>query len=204
MPVTSLWITSIKNIWGSQAADSQPPASKRYCHRDGSSLSNCSSWFKNDYQGSKKRHPDKHWKLSAIQQRVYWRHYSHHSNQHTRQMDPQGFLWSCVIGDNVVQTSKIQVFGCEVANERLLLTLRHPADEKTGGAAVTQVRTGMVCEASRRTSQNNLKHQYMLGSTIRGREGLVTRRHGQWEKTDMREMWCGKIMVQAEVRNVDE
>jgi len=80
------------------------------------------------------------------------------------------------------------VFGCEVANERLLLTLRHPADEKTGGAGVTQVRTGMVCEASRRTSQNNLKHQYMLGSTIRGREGLVTRRHGQWEKTDMREM----------------
>ena len=36
----------------------------------------------------------------------------------------------------------------KVAMERLLLTLRHPADEKTGGAG-TQVRTGMVCEASR-------------------------------------------------------
>jgi len=40
----------------------------------------------------------------------------------------------------------------QVAKERLLLTLRHPADEKTGGAG-TQVRTGMVCEASRVTSK---------------------------------------------------
>jgi len=40
----------------------------------------------------------------------------------------------------------------KVANERLLLTLRHPADEKTGGAD-THVRTGMVCETSRGTSQ---------------------------------------------------
>ena len=65
--VTSLWITSIKTIWDSQAADSQPPASKRYCHRDGSSLSNCWSWFRHEYQGSKKRHQGKHWNLSAIQ-----------------------------------------------------------------------------------------------------------------------------------------
>jgi len=44
----------------------------------------------------------------------------------------------------------------------------------------------------------------MLGSTIRGKEGLVTTRHGQWEKADMREMCCGKTMVQAEVRNIEE
>ena len=37
----------------------------------------------------------------------------------------------------------------KVANERLLLTLRHPANEKTGGAGGTHVRPGMVCEASR-------------------------------------------------------
>ena len=43
----------------------------------------------------------------------------------------------------------------------------------------------------------------MLGSTIRGREGLVTRRHRQWEKADMREMCCGKNMMQAEIRNVE-
>ena len=41
----------------------------------------------------------------------------------------------------------------KVANERLLLTIRHPADEKTDGAGSTQVRTGLVCEASRGTSQ---------------------------------------------------
>ena len=29
----------------------------------------------------------------------------------------------------------------------------------------------------------------MLGSAIRDREGLVTRRHGHLEKADMREMW---------------
>jgi len=40
----------------------------------------------------------------------------------------------------------------KVAKERLLLTLRHPADEQTGGAG-TQVRTGMVYEASRGKSQ---------------------------------------------------
>ena len=40
----------------------------------------------------------------------------------------------------------------------------------------------------------------MLGSTIRGREGLITRRHEQLEKPDMREMCCGKTMVQAEIR----
>ena len=56
-----------------------------------SSLSNCLSWFKHDYQGSKKGHQGKHLTLPAIQQEVYWRHYSHHNNQHTRQMDPQGF-----------------------------------------------------------------------------------------------------------------
>ena len=44
----------------------------------------------------------------------------------------------------------------------------------------------------------------MLGSTIRGREVLITRRHGQLEKADMREMCCGKTMVQAEIRNVEE
>ena len=41
----------------------------------------------------------------------------------------------------------------KVAKESLLLTLRHPADEKTDGAGGTQVRTGLVCEASRRKSQ---------------------------------------------------
>ena len=41
----------------------------------------------------------------------------------------------------------------KVAKERLLLTLRHPADEKTGGADGTQVRTGMVCDTRRGTSQ---------------------------------------------------
>ena len=40
----------------------------------------------------------------------------------------------------------------KVANERLLLTIRHPADEKTDGAG-TQVRTGMVCDTRRGTSQ---------------------------------------------------
>ena len=44
----------------------------------------------------------------------------------------------------------------------------------------------------------------MLGSTIRGREGLITRRHEQLEKPDMREMCYGKTMVQAEIRNVEE
>ena len=44
----------------------------------------------------------------------------------------------------------------------------------------------------------------MLGSTIRGREVLITRRHGQLEKADMREMCCGKTMVKAEIRNVEE
>ena len=39
----------------------------------------------------------------------------------------------------------------KVAKKLLLLTLRHPADEKTSGAG-THVRTGMVCEASRQTS----------------------------------------------------
>ena len=33
----------------------------------------------------------------------------------------------------------------KVAKERLLLTLRHPADEKTGDAGGTHVRPGMVC-----------------------------------------------------------
>ena len=42
----------------------------------------------------------------------------------------------------------------KVANERLLLTLRHPADEKTGGADGTQVRTGMVCEPKLISSTN--------------------------------------------------
>ena len=37
----------------------------------------------------------------------------------------------------------------KVAKERLLLTLRHPADEKAGSTGGTQVRPGMVCEASR-------------------------------------------------------
>ena len=37
----------------------------------------------------------------------------------------------------------------KVAKKLLLLTLRHPADEKTGGAGGTHVRPGMVCEASR-------------------------------------------------------
>jgi len=44
----------------------------------------------------------------------------------------------------------------------------------------------------------------MLGSTIRGREGLVIRQHGQWEKVDMRELCCGKTMVQTEIGNVEE
>jgi len=44
----------------------------------------------------------------------------------------------------------------------------------------------------------------MLGSTICDREGLVTRRHGHLEKADMREMCCGKTMVQAGIRNVEE
>ena len=39
----------------------------------------------------------------------------------------------------------------KVAKERLLLTLRHPAYEKTGDAG-TEAMTGMVCEASRQTS----------------------------------------------------
>jgi len=42
----------------------------------------------------------------------------------------------------------------KVAKERLLLTLRHPADEKTGGADGTQVRTGMVCEPKLISSTN--------------------------------------------------
>ena len=37
----------------------------------------------------------------------------------------------------------------KVAKERLLLTLRHPANEKTDGTGGTQGRTGMVYEASR-------------------------------------------------------
>jgi len=41
----------------------------------------------------------------------------------------------------------------KVAKERLLLTLRYPAYEKTGAAGGIQVRTGMGCEASRGTSQ---------------------------------------------------
>ena len=41
----------------------------------------------------------------------------------------------------------------KVAKERILLTLPHPAYEKTDGAGDTQVRTGMVCEASRGTRQ---------------------------------------------------
>jgi len=53
-------------------------------------------------------------------------------------------------------------------------------------------------------AKHNLKHQYMLGSTIPGREGLIARRHGQLEKADMREMCCGKTMMQAEIRNVEE
>ena len=40
----------------------------------------------------------------------------------------------------------------KVAKARLLLTLGHSADEKTGGAG-THVRTGTVCEASRGTSR---------------------------------------------------
>ena len=42
----------------------------------------------------------------------------------------------------------------QVAKERLLLTLRHPADEKTGGAGGTQGRTGMVCEPKLFSSTN--------------------------------------------------
>jgi len=37
----------------------------------------------------------------------------------------------------------------KVAKKLLLLTLRHPADEKAGSTGGTQVRPGMVCEASR-------------------------------------------------------
>jgi len=40
----------------------------------------------------------------------------------------------------------------------------------------------MICEQSEEQAENNLKHQQMLGSTIRCREGLVTRRHRQSEK----------------------
>jgi len=44
----------------------------------------------------------------------------------------------------------------------------------------------------------------MLGSTIRGKKDLVTRRHRQWEKADIREMRrCGKTMMQTEIRNVE-
>jgi len=39
-----------------------------------------------------------------------------------------------------------------MAKASLLLTLRHPADEKTSDAD-TQDRTGMVCETCRGTSQ---------------------------------------------------
>mgnify|MGYP007091301479 FL=1 len=39
-----------------------------------------------------------------------------------------------------------------VAKVRLLLTRRHPADEKTRDAG-TEAMTGMVCEASSGTSQ---------------------------------------------------
>jgi len=48
-------------------------------------------------------------------------------------------------------------------------------------------------------AKNSLRHQYMLGSTIRDRDGLVTRRHGQLEKADMREMCCGKNMQKSEM-----
>jgi len=39
----------------------------------------------------------------------------------------------------------------KVAKERLLLTLRHPTDQKTGDTGGKQVMTGMACEASRGT-----------------------------------------------------
>ena len=41
----------------------------------------------------------------------------------------------------------------KVAKKLLLLTLRHTVDDKTGGTGGTQVRTGLVSEASRGTSQ---------------------------------------------------
>jgi len=40
----------------------------------------------------------------------------------------------------------------KMAMERLLLTLRHPVDEKTSDAG-TEAMAGMVCEASRGTSR---------------------------------------------------
>ena len=40
----------------------------------------------------------------------------------------------------------------KIAKVHLLLTLRHPADEKTSDAG-TEAMAGMVCEASRGTSR---------------------------------------------------
>ena len=91
----------------------------------------------------------------------------------------------------------------KVANERLLLTLRTLHMRRQ---VVQTHKTGQewFVRHAEEQAKNNLKHQYMLGSTIRDRDVLVTRRHGQLEKADMREMCCGKNMVQAEIRNVEE
>jgi len=48
------------------------------------------------------------------------------------------------------------------------------------------------------------RHASYSHSTLRGREGLATRRHRQWEKAYMQEMFSDKTMVQAEIRNVEE
>ena len=57
-----------------------------------------------------------------------------------------------------------------VAKERLLLTLRHHANEK---AAHNSGQEWSLRQAEEQ-AKNNIKHQYMLGSTVRGREGLTT------------------------------
>ena len=65
----------------------------------------------------------------------------------------QGIPQNCTIhSTNSQMPISLLVEVYKMAMERLLLTLRHPVDEKTSDTG-TEAMAGMVCEASRGTSR---------------------------------------------------
>ncbi|XP_045174487.2 uncharacterized protein LOC123535800 [Mercenaria mercenaria] len=90
----------------------------------------------------------------------------------------------------------------KVAKARLLLTLRDSKDNKISGAGI-DIRTGRKWSVSHEVerAESSLKHQDIVGSTNRGREGLGTRSHQSWADANLQER---RSMVQSEIRRSEE
>ena len=73
----------------------------------------------------------------------------------------------------------------KVAKARLLLTLRDSNDEKISGAGI-EIRTGRKWSVSKAVEQaeSGLKHQDIVGTTNRDRDGLCTRHQQRWKDSD--------------------